>query len=67
VDFLMDRHTGALYVSEINTIPGFTHISVYPKAWEQANITYPQLIDRLVELAFEMKAEKDKIIHEYDG
>ena len=67
VDFLMDRHTGALYVSEINTIPGFTHISVYPKAWEQMNITYPQLIDRLVELAFEMKAEKDKIIHEYDG
>jgi D-alanine-D-alanine ligase len=67
VDFLMDRHTGALYVSEINTLPGFTHISVFPKVWEQAGITYSQLIDRLIELAFETKAEKDKIIHEYDG
>jgi len=67
VDFLMERTTGELYVSEINTIPGFTHISVYPKAWEHANLTYPQLLDRLVDLAFEMKAEKDKIIHEYDG
>jgi len=67
VDFLMDRHSGALYVSEINTLPGFTHISVYPKVWEQTNISYPQLIDRLIELAFEIKAEKDKIIHEYDG
>jgi D-alanine-D-alanine ligase len=67
VDFLMDRHTGELYVSEINTIPGFTHISVYPKVWEQSGITYPQLIDRLIELALEMKAEKDLIIHEYDG
>ena len=67
VDFLMDRHTGELFVSEINTIPGFTHISVYPKAWEHAHISYPQLIDQLIELALEIKVEKDKIIHEYDG
>lgn len=67
VDFLMERETGNLYVSEINTIPGFTHISVYPKAWEPMGISYTQLIDRLVDLALDMKKEKDKISHEYDG
>jgi D-alanine-D-alanine ligase len=67
VDFLMDRTSGKLYVSEINTLPGFTQISVYPKAWEPSGISYSQLLDRLIELALEIKSEKDKIIHQYDG
>jgi D-alanine-D-alanine ligase len=51
VDFLMDGVTGDIFVNEINTIPGFTSISMYPKLWIQAGLTYPQLLDRLIELA----------------
>jgi D-alanine-D-alanine ligase len=53
VDFLLDGESGGLYVNEINTIPGFTSISMYPKLWMAAGMTYPQLLDRLVELALE--------------
>jgi D-alanine-D-alanine ligase len=53
VDFLMDGATGKLYVNEINTIPGFTSISMYPKMWEAAGIPFPQLLDRLIDLALE--------------
>ena len=52
-DFLLSGETGELYVSEVNTIPGFTAISMYPKLWEASGIPYPELIDRLVELAIE--------------
>ena len=53
VDFLMERGTNRIYVNEINTIPGFTPISMYPKLWEASGIPYPNLIDRLIELALE--------------
>jgi len=59
VDFLMDETVNEIFVSEINTIPGFTSISMYPKLWEASGIKYPKLIKRLIELAFE-KFEKDK-------
>jgi D-alanine-D-alanine ligase len=52
-DFLLSRETGDLYVNELNTIPGFTAISMYPKLWEASGISYPELIDRLIELALE--------------
>ncbi len=58
VDFLLERQSGRLYVNEINTIPGFTPISMYPKLWEASGLPYPKLIDRLVELALERHAEK---------
>jgi len=63
VDFLMDgaagEKPGEWFINEINTIPGFTSISMYPKMWEAAGIPYPQLIDRLIELALERdKARK---------
>jgi D-alanine-D-alanine ligase len=58
VDFLLDRRTGKLWVNEINTIPGFTPISMYPKLWEASGVPYSQLIDRLVELALERHREK---------
>jgi len=58
VDFLMDPRTGALYVNEINTIPGFTSISMYPKLWEATGIPYPELIDRLIQLGLERHADK---------
>jgi D-alanine-D-alanine ligase len=58
VDFLLEGATGRLYINEINTIPGFTSISMYPKMWEQTGLTYPKLIDRLIELALERHAGK---------
>jgi D-alanine-D-alanine ligase len=53
VDFLMDAATGQIFVNEINTIPGFTSISMFPKMWEHGGISYAQLIDRLIGLALE--------------
>ncbi len=60
VDFLLDQDSGELYVSEINTIPGFTQISMYPKLWEASGLSYSELIDRLIELALERQADKDR-------
>ena len=53
VDFLYESEGRGLLISEINTIPGFTPISMYPKLWEASGLAYPQLIDRLVALAIE--------------
>jgi D-alanine-D-alanine ligase len=53
VDFLRENSTGKLYVNEINTVPGFTSISMYPKMWAYSGISYPALIDRLIALALE--------------
>jgi D-alanine-D-alanine ligase len=58
VDFLLDGATGALFVNEINTIPGFTTISMFPKMWEHAGVSYPELIHRLIELALERHAAR---------
>ena len=59
VDFLLDRDRDDLYVSEVNTIPGFTQISMYPKLWEASGLPYSQLLDRLIVLALERKSERD--------
>jgi D-alanine-D-alanine ligase len=58
VDFLLESATGKLYINEINTIPGFTSISMYPKMWEYSGLAMPKLIDRLIELAMERHAAK---------
>jgi D-alanine-D-alanine ligase len=58
VDFLMDPRTGRIYVNEINTIPGFTSISMYPKLWAATGIPYSELIDRLIQLGLERYADK---------
>jgi D-alanine-D-alanine ligase len=65
VDFLLDRNTDELYLNELNTIPGFTSISMYPKLWEACGLTYPKLVDRLIELAMERKADNQKTEHRY--
>ncbi|MGQ9489527.1 MAG: D-alanine--D-alanine ligase family protein [Anaerolineae bacterium] len=67
VDFLMDGVSGALYLSEVNTMPGFTAISMYPKLWEASGIPYPELVDRLIELALERHADKSRILNRYNG
>jgi D-alanine-D-alanine ligase len=53
VDFLLEASTGKLYINEINTIPGFTSISMYPKMWERAGVPFAELLDRLIDLALE--------------
>ncbi|MEW6568135.1 MAG: D-alanine--D-alanine ligase family protein [Chloroflexota bacterium] len=64
-DFLLERSTGKLYVNELNTIPGFTRISMYPKLWDASGISYPALMDRLIELAFQRQAQKDRLVRSY--
>lgn len=61
VDFLMERRTHKLYVSELNTMPGFTSISMYPKLWEHSGLSYPKLLDRLIALAFERHADREHL------
>lgn len=59
VDFLLDRDTNEIYLNEVNTIPGFTKISMYPKLWAATGISYSELVDRLINLAIQRKAERD--------
>jgi len=58
VDFLLEESTGKLYINEINTIPGFTSISMYPKMWEASGIGFSALVDRLIDLALERHQRK---------
>ncbi len=59
-DFFLERRTGKIFVNELNTIPGFTSISMYPKLWEASGLPYPKLIDRLIELAIELHGDKSR-------
>lgn len=65
VDFLLDRVTGEYYLNELNTIPGFTQISMYPKLWEVSGLPYSELIDRLIELALDRWQDSQKTEREY--
>lgn len=64
VDFFLDREN-RIYVNEINTIPGFTDISMYPKLWEKSGISYSQLLDRLISLAIERHKKEKKLKTSY--
>ena len=57
-DFFLEKRTGKIFVNELNTIPGFTSISMYPKLWEASGLPYSQLIDELIGLALELHREK---------
>jgi D-alanine-D-alanine ligase len=61
VDFFLDRQSGTLYVNEVNTIPGFTAISMYPKMWEASGVSQKQLIARLIDLAIERRTDRRKL------
>lgn len=65
VDFFLDRQSGAFYFNEINTLPGFTAISMYPKMMEASGLPYPALITRLIELAQERHAERAGLKTDY--
>lgn len=60
VDFFLEKGTDRLYLNEVNTIPGFTSISMYPKLWEASGISYTELITRLIDLALERHADKHR-------
>ncbi len=60
VDFFIQAKDGRVILSELNTIPGFTNLSMYPKLWEASGLPYPELIDRLIELALERHADKKR-------
>jgi D-alanine-D-alanine ligase len=59
-DFFLERSTGRILLNEVNTIPGFTKISMYPKLWEASGLPYPKLVDRLIELALERFQDKQR-------
>ena len=67
VDFLLDGGTGQVFLNEINTMPGFTAISMYPKLWEASGIPYPELVDRLIDLALERHADRSRSQVAYDN
>lgn len=58
VDFFLDKDSGALYLNEVNTMPGFTQISMYPKLWEASGVPYPELLDRLIQLGLERQRDR---------
>jgi D-alanine-D-alanine ligase len=60
VDFFLDKDSGTVYLNEVNTMPGFTEISMYPKLWEASGIPYPELLDRLIQLGIERYADRQR-------
>jgi D-alanine-D-alanine ligase len=66
VDLLLDKDNGRLYINELNTIPGFTSISMYPKLWQATGISYPELLDRLIELALDRYEQKNRLETAYE-
>ncbi len=58
VDFFLERATGQLYLNEINTMPGFTEISMFPKLWEASGVSFADLVTRIAELGLERYAER---------
>lgn len=66
VDFFLDRETGELYLNEINTMPGFTKISMYPKLWEASGLGYSQLLDELIRLALDNSRQRQALKTSYE-
>tara|TARA_A100001037_G_scaffold302655_1_gene334753 strand:- start:1594 stop:2268 length:675 start_codon:yes stop_codon:yes gene_type:complete len=66
VDFLLDNVSGDLWVNELNTIPGFTSISMYPKLWQASGVEFSELIDILIELALERKIQRDSVHRSFE-
>jgi D-alanine-D-alanine ligase len=66
VDFFLEQRTGRVLLNELNTIPGFTSISMYPKLWEASGLPYSELLDRLIELAFEQHREKQRTKYSFE-
>nr|AIA14220.1 D-ala D-ala ligase [uncultured bacterium] len=65
VDFFVERETNRVIINEINTMPGFTSISMYAKMWEASGISYAELIDRLIQLAIERHGDRSRNLTSY--
>jgi D-alanine-D-alanine ligase len=65
VDFLVDSESEEIWVNEVNSLPGFTDVSMYPRLWEASGLAYPALLDRLIELALEDHRERAKLETQY--
>jgi D-alanine-D-alanine ligase len=65
VDFLLEKETGTIYLNEINTIPGFTKISMYPKLWEASGLPYTSLVDRLIDFALQRKSDRNRTVRQF--
>jgi D-alanine-D-alanine ligase len=65
VDFFVEKETNRIHLNELNSLPGFTRISMYPKLWGASGLPYNELVDRLIELAMQRKAERDRTSHTY--
>jgi D-alanine-D-alanine ligase len=61
VDFFVRRADDVIFINEINTMPGFTPISMYPILWQASGLTYPELIDQLIQLAVERRVEREDL------
>ena len=61
IDFFLDKTTGEVYLNELNTIPGFTSMSMYPLLWQASGLSYPRLIDRLISLGIEAGGKIQKL------
>jgi len=67
VDAFLDRDSGEIFLNEINTLPGFTSISMYPKMWKSSGVEYPTLLDRLIQLGIEKHSDKAKNQSQFDS
>ena len=65
VDFFIDKNTNEIYLNELNTMPGFTQISMYPLLWKASGLEPNELVDQLIELALERKADRDAVSHQF--
>jgi D-alanine-D-alanine ligase len=65
VDFFLDRETGALYLNELNSLPGFTEVSMFPRLWQASGLSYPALLDRLIELSLERHRRRAELERTY--
>ncbi len=65
VDFFLDKNDQKIYLNEVNTIPGFTSISMYPKLWAASGVAYPKLLDELIQLAIDFKKERRSLRTDY--
>ena len=67
MDFFLDKQSGEIYFNEVNTIPGFTSISMYPKMWEYSGIPYSELLSRLLDLALARHQRKTELVRDYQN
>jgi D-alanine-D-alanine ligase len=65
VDFFLDRESGEIFVNEVNSLPGFTEVSMYPRLWAASGVPYPALLDRLIEIALERQRRKAALERTY--